>query len=407
MANALGELFQDIADAIRGKTGSTDKMAPADFPDQIAGITGGKDPNVHYVTFVANDGVTVLYKRPVADGDTCADPVAKGWVETPVKESTVQYHYTYAGWSKILNGYVDSSILNAVTEDKTVYAGFRSSTRYYTVSYYDGETLLKTESLAYGTTPSYKATNKTGYEFTGWEPAVEAVTGDAAYYAQWKELGSFATASWAEIAEIAAAGQASTAYKVGDYKTMEISGYGTVEVEIVGFNQDTLSDGSGKAAITLGLKNVISKTWKWTTSDVQKTWNNCSLRTSIADLKSSLPADLQAVIKPVKKTYKSNTSSGTATYATCDDYLWAFSAREFNFNAMSYYSEGNPYMWYNSNISAKLKKTLYGSTTVVGYWIRSNTSWNSYWNWINDTGNVTSANTSNGRTLNIHFGFCI
>ena len=42
MANALGTLFKDIANAIRGKTGNTATMKPADFPSAIAGIvTGG------------------------------------------------------------------------------------------------------------------------------------------------------------------------------------------------------------------------------------------------------------------------------------------------------------------------------------------------------------------------------
>lgn len=42
MANVLSELFVDIADAIRTKTGDTGKMAPAAFPENILGIvTGG------------------------------------------------------------------------------------------------------------------------------------------------------------------------------------------------------------------------------------------------------------------------------------------------------------------------------------------------------------------------------
>jgi hypothetical protein len=187
---------------------------------------------------------------------------------------------------------------------------------------------------------------------------------------------------------------------------MEISGYGTVEVEIVGFNHDTLSDGTGKAAITLGLKNVISATWKFYSSDYKKTWNNCSLRTSIAGLKSSLPADLQAVIKSVKKTYKSNTSSGTATFATCDDYLWAFSELEC-VNSQYVDKEGVTYTWYSSNSATKRTKTLYGSDTAVEYWLRTNTSWNNYWRFINTSGAATTANASYGKTYNIHFGFCI
>lgn len=41
MANVLGELFSDIAQAIRGKTGDTATMKPAEFPAKIAAIEGG------------------------------------------------------------------------------------------------------------------------------------------------------------------------------------------------------------------------------------------------------------------------------------------------------------------------------------------------------------------------------
>lgn len=40
MANVLGNLFSDIADAIRAKTGGTDTMKPAEFPEQILSISG-------------------------------------------------------------------------------------------------------------------------------------------------------------------------------------------------------------------------------------------------------------------------------------------------------------------------------------------------------------------------------
>lgn len=41
MANALGTLFSDIANAIRSKTGSTAKMSPNDFPIHINSIVVG------------------------------------------------------------------------------------------------------------------------------------------------------------------------------------------------------------------------------------------------------------------------------------------------------------------------------------------------------------------------------
>lgn len=41
MVNALQTLFQDIADAIRTKTGDTAIMKPSEFPDRIAEIALG------------------------------------------------------------------------------------------------------------------------------------------------------------------------------------------------------------------------------------------------------------------------------------------------------------------------------------------------------------------------------
>ena len=41
MANVLGELFQDIADAIRTKTGENGAMSPMSFPEEILSITIG------------------------------------------------------------------------------------------------------------------------------------------------------------------------------------------------------------------------------------------------------------------------------------------------------------------------------------------------------------------------------
>lgn len=46
MANALKQLFIDIADAIRAKTGNTSKIVPANFPSEISNIVvGGGDSN--------------------------------------------------------------------------------------------------------------------------------------------------------------------------------------------------------------------------------------------------------------------------------------------------------------------------------------------------------------------------
>ncbi len=191
MANVLSELFQDIADAIRSKTGSTATLKPNQFPEAIEGITtggGGSSSDVRYVTF-RNESTGEEYKKPVAYGDDCVDVVAKGLWKTPTKESTAQYDYTFYGWGALDNGAADANILKNITEDKTVYAIFASTVRTYTITWLDddGVTVLKTESLAYGTVPSY-APIKDDAVLDYWTPTPTAVTGEASYTAAWSSV---------------------------------------------------------------------------------------------------------------------------------------------------------------------------------------------------------------------------
>lgn len=184
---ALTDKLTAIADAIRAKTGKTDSMTLAQMPTEIMGITtgGGTSPDVRYVTFMNGD--TVLYKKPVAVGDDCVDVLTKGLIETPTKESTAQYNYTYYGWGASDGGAADANILKNITEDKTVYAIYTATVRYYTITYLDddGVTVLKTETLPYGATPEAYTPGKDGHAFTGWDKEIAPVTGDATYTATW------------------------------------------------------------------------------------------------------------------------------------------------------------------------------------------------------------------------------
>ena len=104
--------------------------------------------------------------------------------ETPTKTATAQYTYTYNGtWTP---GVV------AATEDATYTANFDSTVNTYTVTWknHDGAT-LKTDTVAYGATPTYtgetptKASDQNGkYTFTGWDKDIAPVTGDVTYTAR-------------------------------------------------------------------------------------------------------------------------------------------------------------------------------------------------------------------------------
>lgn len=427
MANVLGELFGEIAESIRSKTGDTATMKPAQFPEKISaiktpssilplsiaengtytapsGVAGynpivvdvaGSSEELRYVTFLSYDGSFEYGKKAVAVGDDCADPIARGIFATPTRESDAQYNYTFYGWATTPNGAADSNALKAVNEDRTVYANFSAAVRYYTITYYDsdGTTVLKTESLAYGSMPSYEA-SKEDVVFSGWIPELSYVVGDTSYVAVWEEKVTFATASWTKIAEICAAGKAKDYFAIGDTKDV-----GSLKVAIVDFDHDDLADGSGKAPMTLALI-VLPKVTLYINSDSYSSWSSSELRSTIASQMTTLPEELQAIIKEVKKT---TCTTSSTTFGTSYDRLWAFSAREISPKNTSTHAEGYQYPYFDSFDKAIMQ--VVGGTTKKAYWLRTHAHWNDYKVFVDTNGVAQSI--SGGKTYNIHYGFCI
>ena len=114
---------------------------------------------------------------------------------TPTKPSTVEYKYEFNGW--------DKTVANA-TGDVTYVATFKSIKNKYTVTWknWDGTT-LKTDSVEYGTTPSYTGSTPTKpstvecqYEFKGWDKTVTTVTGDVTYTAEFERVIINYTVTW-------------------------------------------------------------------------------------------------------------------------------------------------------------------------------------------------------------------
>ena len=134
--------------------------------------------NKYTITWVDGNGNT-LKTEQIAYGET---PAYTG--ETPTKDATAQYTYTFAGWTPEIV---------AVTGNATYTAQFDSTVNEYTITWVDGNgNTLKTEQVAYGETPAYTgetptkaATAQYTYTFNNtWSPEIVAVTGDATYTAQ-------------------------------------------------------------------------------------------------------------------------------------------------------------------------------------------------------------------------------
>lgn len=282
-----------IGNAIRAKTGSSDELSfPAGMVQAINGITGSGGGSgdytdaVYTVTFM--NGSEFLYARAVADGDNCADVVSRGLVSTPTKASTAQYDYTHNGWSLTDGDSANSAALSNVTEDRTVYAAYKSTVRSYTITYYDedGTTELYSEVLEYGAMPSYVPV-KDGVSFDYWTPALTAVNGNASYIVKWAEGYLFSSTPWDKIKEICDAGEASKYFKVGDTREETFgTDVGTVTLMIMGFNHDDLADGSGKASMTIGMAS-----------------NSVSAHGSFSATSNGITKAIGSYIKKVKKSY--------------------------------------------------------------------------------------------------------
>ena len=140
--------------------------------------TFDKKVNKYTVTF--KNGEEVLQSTEVEYGTT---PEYKG--ETPTKQATAQFTYTFKGW--------DKEIVE-VTGDVTYTATFDKKVNKYTVTFKNGEEVLQSTEVEYGTTPEYKgetptkqATAQFTYTFKGWDKEIVAVTGDVTYAATFNQ----------------------------------------------------------------------------------------------------------------------------------------------------------------------------------------------------------------------------
>ena len=105
---------------------------------------------------------------------------------TPTKESTAQYSYTFAGWNTDSSAAEpDPNALENITGDRSLYAIYTEDVRSYNVTFRNGSTTLQTLSVNYGgtavysgTTPTKPSTAQYDYSFIGWNTVDEAETTD-------------------------------------------------------------------------------------------------------------------------------------------------------------------------------------------------------------------------------------
>ena len=132
---------------------------------------------INEYTITWKNGDEVLQSGKVAYGK-----MPKYTGATPTKEQTVDKTYAFSGWSPEVN---------EVTGDATYTAQFTETVRMYTITWIiDGKE--ETTDVAYGAMPTHadptKAKNEYySYEFSGWQPEIVQVTGEATYTAKFTE----------------------------------------------------------------------------------------------------------------------------------------------------------------------------------------------------------------------------
>lgn len=225
---------------------------------------------------------------------------------------------------------------------------------------------------------------------------------------------TFSTDSWATIAAASADGTASTRYKVGDEKTITLTGGEEVTLQIWGFNHDNLADGSGKAGITLGMKNLLATTYAMNSSNTNSGgWEASKMRTTtMPAILATLPEDLQAVIKEVNKLSSEGGSSADALDTTADK-LFLFSVKEVTgTNTYSLDGEGTQYALWNTLLyngalaSPRIKRLSNGGGNASYWWTRSARSGNSFYFCYFDAGGSVNYYDA-GYSCGVCLGFCV
>ena len=206
---------------------------------------------------------------------------------------------------------------------------------------------------------------------------------------------------WKQIQTISDAGKATDYFNVGDTKNITLDGV-SYPVQIIGFNHDTKTAG-GTAGITFQMVDCMNATAKMNSSQTNSGgWTSCAMRTSVLNsIFSSLPADLQNVIRPVNKLTSAGNQS--ATINTTSDRLFLLSEVEiFGSTTYSKSGEGSQYAYYKAG-NSKVKKV---NGTASEWWERSPFGSNNvYFCYVSKGGGAfdTYANYSQG----VSFAFCV
>lgn len=212
--------------------------------------------------------------------------------------------------------------------------------------------------------------------------------------------------TWAQIAEAVANNDPIVdSWQIGDTKDEVINGE-TLTFVIVGKDHDDLADGSGKAPLTFGMKNLMAETRQMNSSNTNSgSFAGSAMYSWLSGtIYPNLPTELKDAIKAVNK--KTSSGGGSSSIRTDAMYLWLFSEIEiFGSTTYSYAGEGTQYPYF-ATASERIKRLSNGAGAASYWWERSpNRNGSSNFCRVDTSGSAITAVAS--FSLGVCFGFCI
>jgi len=158
----------------------------------VAVVSGNAEYTAVFTSIPAGLTFTITWKNydgTVLETDTDVEP---GTIPSyngadPIRAADVQYTYAFSGWSPAIA---------AVSGNAEYTAQFTQTLRSYTITWKDGDTILRTDTVASGGTASGPTPTHGGKSFAGWEddtgtvftPGMAVtVTRDMTLYARWTD----------------------------------------------------------------------------------------------------------------------------------------------------------------------------------------------------------------------------
>lgn len=175
-------------------------------------------------------------------------------------------------------------------------------------------------------------------------------------------------------------------WNLGDAIPITLSTGEVIQMQIIGFNHDDLSDGSGKAGLTLQMVDCLATLYKASEQTTNAGGYAASMmkQTTLPTIKNLLPKEWQDAIKLVNKKSANGGKGNYSQTLTLSEDLFLLSMIEVDGSssyAQDYSNEGSVYeYWSGKSDQDKIKKHDADGDgepdTAIRWWLRSSSSMN-------------------------------